>query len=149
MKINEVVTSLVKLYKYPVIRKIARACVLMCGADITSDVKIGKNVKFPHNSIGTVIGHGAMIEDNVVIFHGVTLGYANSSACPIPDSFRGCFLIKKGAIICAGAKILSKGDRLVVGENTVVTANSVLTTSTGDNEIWAGIPARKVGERKY
>jgi serine O-acetyltransferase len=37
---------------------------------------------------------------------------------------------------------------LVVGKGTVVGANAVLTQSTGEYEIWAGIPASKIGARK-
>jgi serine O-acetyltransferase len=147
MKVNALVTSLIKLYKYPVIKKLARVCVLLLGADITTDVRFGKNVQFPHNAFGTVIGHGALIEDDVVIFQGVTLGFAYANVRDIPNSF-GSFVIKKGAVLCAGAKILSSGAPLVVGENTVIGANSVLTRSTGDNEVWVGIPARKVGVRR-
>lgn len=145
MKVNALVTSLVKLYRCPVIKKFARVLVLFCGADITTHVKIGKNVQFPHNSLGTVIAPCTVIEDDVVIYQCVTIGYAGSG--PPPESLKG-FVIKKGAILCAGAKILSKGELLVIGENTMIGANSVLIRSTGDNEIWAGIPARKVGERK-
>ena len=147
MRVNELVTALVRLYKYPVIRKVARVCILMLGADITTNVKIGSNVKFPHNAFGTVIGNDTRIEDNVVIFHGVTLGFTYASSDDEPELF-GSFLVKKGAILCAGAKILSKGELVVVGENTIIGANSVLTKSTGDNEIWVGIPARKVGVRR-
>lgn len=146
MKVNELVTSLVKLYRYPIIKKIARICVLMCGADITTNVQMGANVKFPHNAIGTVIGASTRIEDNVTIFHGVTLGYALAGRQADTDS-NYKFVIKKGAVLCAGAKILHKGQRVIIGENTVIGANSVLLTSTGDNEVWAGNPARKIGIR--
>jgi len=36
---------------------------------------------------------------------------------------------------------------LRVGRGTVVGANAVLLESTGENELWAGVPARKVGLR--
>lgn len=52
------------------------------------------------------------------------------------------------AIICAGAKLLFSDKTLIVGKGTVIGANAVLTQSTGDYEIWAGIPARKIGIRK-
>ena len=50
-------------------------------------------------------------------------------------------------IICAGAKILFKENKLIVGKGTVIGANAVLTCSTGEYEIWAGILARKIGIR--
>lgn len=63
-------------------------------------------------------------------------------ACPTSNS-NATFRIKKGACICAGAKILGK-DEIVVGQNTIIGANSVLLQSTGDNETWVGIPAKKI-----
>lgn len=48
-----------------------------------------------------------------------------------------------GCIIWTGAKVLCKDGILTVGKNTVIAANAVLTQSTGDNEIWAGIPDKK------
>ncbi|WP_158081638.1 hypothetical protein [Paenibacillus selenitireducens] len=43
--------------------------------------------------------------------------------------------IKKGAILCAGSKVLCKKGVLIVGGNTILAANAVLLQSTGDNEI--------------
>ena len=50
--------------------------------------------------------------------------------------------------MCAGCKIICKKGILVIEENTIVGANAVLNKSTNKNEIWAGIPAKKIGERK-
>lgn len=52
------------------------------------------------------------------------------------------------AILCAGAKLLFGEETLVVGKGTIIGANAVLTQSTGEGEIWAGIPAKKIGMRK-
>lgn len=59
----------------------------------------------------------------------------------------GGVIIKRNAILGAGCKVLFQGD-LVIGEGTVIGANSVLLCSTGENEIWAGVPAKCVGKRK-
>ena len=147
MKLNAAVTSLVKLYRYPVLKKLARAVVLLFGADVATSATIGKNVQFPHNAVGTVIPYCTVIEDDVVVFGGVILGDANTGMRPFPEEFQG-WIIKKGAILCAGAKLMTKGNMMVIGENTVIGANAVLLSSTGDNEIWAGVPARKIGDRK-
>jgi serine O-acetyltransferase len=146
MKMNAVVTSLVKLYKYPILGKLARLGVLLFGADVATGAQIRRNVQFPHNAVGSVIPYCTVLEDNVVVFGGVTLGDASTGMRPFPEEFEG-WRIKKGAILCAGAKLMSKGNLMVIGENTVVGANAVLLTSTGDNEIWAGVPARKIGVR--
>ena len=37
---------------------------------------------------------------------------------------------------------------VVIGKNAVVGANTVLLNSIGDNEIWAGVPARFIGMRE-
>jgi serine O-acetyltransferase len=43
--------------------------------------------------------------------------------------------------------VLGKAGVLQVGRGTVVAANAVLLNSTGEAEIWAGVPARRVGMR--
>ena len=53
----------------------------------------------------------------------------------------------KNAILGAGSKVLFQRD-LVIGVGTVIGANSVLLCSTGENEIWAGVPAKRVGKRE-
>ena len=140
-----------KLLKYrnknKIIGKIVEKIILKKGISIPRKVKIGNNVEFPHNSIGTVIHPNTIIEDNVKIYQNVTLGRADIHI-PIEKSKMKEIHVKKGAIICAGAKILCKEGTLTIGENTIIAANAVLLQSTNDNEIWAGIPAKKVGERK-
>ena len=59
----------------------------------------------------------------------------------------GGVYISDEAILCAGAKILFGEEALIVGKGTIVGANSVLTKSTGENEIWAGVPAKRIGFR--
>jgi serine O-acetyltransferase len=50
-------------------------------------------------------------------------------------------------LIAAGAKVLCpKGATLTVGRGTWVAANAVLTKSTGEYEVWGGIPSSKIGD---
>lgn len=81
----------------------------------------------------------------VRIFQGVTIG--KSRPWDGTQKEGGC-IVKDDAILCAGCKILFGEEKLIVGEGTVIGANAVLTQSTGDWEIWAGIPAKKIGNRK-
>ena len=143
------VTRMVRLYPIPVIGGIAKKINVLLGVDIPRNVVIGKNVCFPHNSVGSVIHNNTVIEDDVRIYQNVSMGRADvylpmEKANP---NFRG-FHIKRGACICSGAKLICKEGTLTVGENTIIGANAVLLESTGDNEIWAGIPAKKIGVRK-
>lgn len=143
------VEKMVKLYPIPVVGGVAKRINHLLGVDIPRSVKIGNNVSFPHNSVGTVIHNNTVIEDNVKIYQGVTLGRADVYNPPEKSNtkFEG-FLIKKGACICAGAKLICKEGTLIVGENAVVAANAVLLNSIGENEIWAGVPAKLISYRK-
>lgn len=133
--------------KNPLFKLIFRMYVKLSGSDIPSCCKIGKNVQFPHGIKGIIFSTNTIVEDNVTIYHQVTCGrgdiFPKSDSLPVKG-----IILKKGSILCAGAKIICNRGLLVVGENTVVGANAVLTCSTGDNEIWGGIPAKKLKDRK-
>ena len=125
--------------------KIADKLLKLLGLEIHRNANISDKVEFVHMPYGTVITDKVIIEDDVKIYNGVTLGKADVFLSDNEiNSKAGNIIIKKGAIISTGAKILLKNGDLIIGENTVIGANSVLTKSTGDNEIWAGIPARKI-----
>ena len=51
------------------------------------------------------------------------------------------------AILYPGAKVLGGPGVTRVSNGTIVAANAVLPSSTGDWEVWGGIPARKLTER--
>ena len=70
-----------------------------------------------------------IIEDNVTIFHQVTCGRGDMyNIFPnAPKSEFQRIILKKGACLCAGAKIICNRGTLVVGENTIIGANAVLT----------------------
>jgi serine O-acetyltransferase len=44
--------------------------------------------------------------------------------------------------------VLCKEGVLRVGRGTVLGANAVLLESTGEGEVWAGLPAKKAGPRE-
>jgi serine O-acetyltransferase len=114
--------------------------------EIPEQVKIGRNVRFIHSSTGLIVHPDTIIEDDVQIYHQVTIGRADSYV-KRDNSKMDSVLIKKGAVLCAGSKILCKEGILIVGENSVVGANAVLTKTIGNNEIWAGVPAKKISNR--
>ena len=137
------VDTLIKFRKNIIFNKIVYHLLLNKGMDLPAKVKIGKNVRFPHNSFVTVIHDNTIIEDNVKIYQNVTIGRADIQK-NYEDSKMEEIIIKNGAIICAGAKILCKSGTLIVGQNTIIGANAVLLNSTGDNEVWAGVPAKRI-----
>jgi len=87
------------------------------------------------------------IGDGVKIYPGVTLGRADIHL-PIEDSsFKGIF-VEDEVILSPGAKVLGGEGHLRIGKGTIVGANAVLLESTEPGEIWAGVPARRVGHRE-
>ena len=56
--------------------------------------------------------------------------------------------VEDDVILGTGAKVLCSEGVLRVGKRTIVGANAVLLQSTGENEIWAGIPAKCIGRRE-
>ena len=135
---------LIELSRIPILGVFFRGILLCIGLQIPKSVKLGKGVLFEHYGMGTVIHTKTQIEDGVRIYHGVTIGRGDTH---IKSKELKGFIIRKGAIICAGAKIIGTKGTLVIGENAIVGANAVVLSSIGDNEIWAGIPARRIGLR--
>lgn len=147
MKVSTIVNLRYRFRKNKLIRKIVHYLLSKKGIDLPASVKLGKNVVFPHNAFGAVIHPKTTIKDNVKIYQGVTIGRADIYNDVDEASFGG-IIIEKDAVLCAGAKILNQGGQtLVVGQGTVIGANAVLTKNTGENEIWAGIPAKKISLR--
>ena len=142
------VTMWTKLYRvHPFIARIAQYMIQRKGCEIPYRVEIGKGVSFPHNALGTVLHPFTHLEDGVKIYQNVTVGRGDIWHAYDSDN-QLSFRIKKGAILCAGCKVIASKGELIVGENTIIAANAVLLESTGDNEIWGGgVPARKLKDR--
>lgn len=129
-------------------RIIPYVCFTLLGVEIPKEVlfadKNGGDVKFAHRAQGTIIHPKTRIGRRVLIFQNVTIGKSR----PWDDNLSaGGATICDDAVLCAGSKILFDENELIVGKGTIIGANSVLTQSTGDNEIWAGVPAKKIGLR--
>lgn len=130
--------------------RFVRTFLTLFGIEIPRTVKVGRDLKLPHATTGLVIHPNATIGDRVTIFHGVTVGRANvwEDAAPRAEDWGGADICDD-AMLCAGSVVLIRdGRRIRVGRGTVIGANAVLTESTGDWEIWAGAPARRVGTRE-
>jgi len=104
------------------------------GVDIHPAASIGKGVFMDH-ATGIVIGESAMIGNDVVILHGVTLGGTgkeNGDRHP---------KVGDGVLIGAGARLLGNiriGDRAKIGAGSTVVSN----VSAGTTVI--GVAAREV-----
>jgi serine O-acetyltransferase len=104
--------------------------------DIHPASRIGKGIFIDH-ATGLVVGETAVVEDNVSMLHGVTLGGTGKAGGDRHPK------IRQGVLIGAGAKILGN---IEIGHCTKVAAGSVVLKSVPHNKTVAGVPARIVGE---
>lgn len=101
------------------------------GIDIHPGARIGRRVFIDHGT-GVVIGETTSIGEDVVIFHGVTLGgvsMVKSKRHPTVGS---------NVMIGAGAKVLGP---IKVGNNSKIGANAVVVREVPNEHVAVGIPA--------
>ena len=129
------------------IGRLAYGLLKLLGAEVPVSVRVGGGTRLEHGGFGVVIHSKARIGKQVKIYPGVTVGRADIHLPMGESKFEG-IEIEDDVILCPGAKVLCKEGVLRVRRGTVVGANAVLLQSTGEDEIWAGIPARCIGPRK-
>lgn len=138
---------LVYLRDNKVFGKAAYLVLKILGVEIPLSVKIGTGLKLHHGGMGVVIHPKSVIGENVSIYPGVTLGRADVYRSADRSKFAG-IVIEDDVILGAGCKILCDDGVLTVGKNSVIGANAVLFSSTEVNDMWGGIPAKKIGTRE-
>jgi serine O-acetyltransferase len=104
--------------------------------DIHPAATIGRRVFIDHG-VGVVIGETAIVEDDVLIYQGVTLGGVSLTKGKRHPT------IKKGAVIGAGAKVLGN---IIIGEYAKIGANSVVVKQVPDCSTAIGIPAHVIAK---
>ena len=104
------------------------------GIEIHPGATIGKRLFIDHG-FGVVIGETAIVGDDVLIYHGVTLGGVSTSSGKRHPT------IGDGVMIGCGAKIL--GD-IVIGDNAKIGANAVVLCDVAPDTTLVGIPAKEV-----
>jgi serine O-acetyltransferase len=102
------------------------------GIEIHPGAQIGKRVFFDHG-MGIVVGETAIIGDDCVIFHGVTLGGVLSIKTKRHPT------LENNVIVGAGAKILGN---ILIGENSRIGANSVILKDIPKNSVAVGVPGK-------
>ena len=105
------------------------------GVDIHPAAFIGNGVMLDH-ATGIVIGETSVVEDDVSIFQGVTLGGTGKITGDRHPK------VRKGVLISAGAKIIGNVE---IGEGAKVAAGSVVLEDVEANTTVAGVPAIAVG----
>ena len=108
---------------------------MIASMDIHPAARIGKGIMVDHGH-DIVIGETTLIEDNVSIMQGVTLGGTGKEAGDRHPK------IRQGVLVGAGAKILGN---IEIGQCSRVAACSVVLHDVPPNMTVAGVPAKIVG----
>lgn len=127
--------SLYNLRLFFIARFISEISRWATGIEIHPGAKIGHRLVIDHG-VGVVIGETAIIGDDCLIYHGVTLGGTSSN-----PNIRRHPKIGNNVMIGAGAKILGA---ITIQDNVRVGANSVVNDDCIADSTVAGIPARRV-----
>ena len=102
--------------------------------DIHPCATIGRRVFIDHG-FGVVIGETTIVNDDVLIYQGVTLGGVSLIQGKRHPT------IEKNCVIGAGSKILGN---ITIGENSKIGANSVVVKEVPCNSTAVGVPARVI-----
>ncbi len=102
--------------------------------EIHPGAKIGKKLFIDHGA-GIVIGETAIVGDECMIYHGVTLGGVSL------EQKKRHPTLENGVMVGAGAKVLGA---ITVGKNAKIGANSVVTKNVPAGVAVAGVPAKEI-----
>jgi serine O-acetyltransferase len=116
----------------PAARLLSTATRAVTGVEIHPGAQIGRRFFIDHG-MGVVIGATAEIGDDVMLYHGVTLGGRSLAKVKRHPT------LGSGVTVGAGAKILGA---IEVGDGVQIGANSVVVKDIPTGAIATGIPAR-------
>jgi len=122
-------------------RIVSQSSRFLTGIEIHPAAKIGKNFFIDHG-MGVVIGETAEIEDNVTLYHSVTLGGISPSTNS--GEQRGVKrhpTLKNNVVVGSGAQVLGP---VIVGEFAKIGANAVVTRDVPEHAIMVGVPAKNI-----
>jgi serine O-acetyltransferase len=124
-----------RLWARPALRGLARVLSqltrFLTGIEIHPGATIGRRFFIDHG-MGVVIGETAEIGDDVMVYHGVTLGGRTL------DKGKRHPTLGNRVTVGAGAKVLGP---LYIGDDSAIGANAVVTHDVPADSIATGIPA--------
>lgn len=118
-------------------RLISQLTRFFTGIEIHPGATIGKRLMIDHG-MGIVIGETAVIGDDCVIYHQVTLGGTGK------EKLKRHPTIGNNVLIGAGAKLLGP---INIGDNVKIGAGSVVLKSVEKNSTVVGVPEDRVIKR--
>ncbi|WKD58760.1 serine O-acetyltransferase EpsC [Corynebacterium caspium] len=113
-------------------RILAQFTRFLTGVEIHPGATIGRRFFIDHG-MGIVIGETAEIGDNVMLYHGVTLGGQ------VLTQTKRHPTLEDNVTVGAGAKVLGP---VVIGAGSAIGANAVVTKDVPPNSIAVGVPAK-------
>ncbi len=119
-------------------RLLSRLVSSLYGIEVPYSAKVGRRVVFEHQH-GIVVHGAAVIGDDTILRHGVTLGMRSMSR-PEEAPVLGCRVD-----VGAGAKIIG---RVYVGDGASIGANAVVLEDVPAGRLVVGVPARVVERRR-
>ncbi len=120
----------------------SQLCRHFTGIEIHPGAQIGRRLVIDHG-MGIVIGETAVVGDDCLIYHGVTLGGTGKEGGKRHPT------IGNNVMIACGAKVLGP---FKVGDNARIAANAVVLQEVPDDATAVGIPAKIVriaGEKPH
>ena len=126
-----------KIRLFFIARLISQLTRFFTGIEIHPGATIGKRLMIDHG-MGIVIGETAVIGDDCVIYHQVTLGGTGK------EKLKRHPTIGNNVLIGAGAKLLGP---INIGDNVKIGAGSVVLKSVEKNSTVVGVPEDRVIKR--
>ena len=121
-------------------RALSQVARWLTGIEIHPGAVIGRRFFIDHG-MGVVIGETTEIGDDVMLYHGVTLGGRQREGGKRHPT------LGDGVAVGAGAKILGP---ITIGAGTAIGANAVVTRDAAPDSVLVGVPAtsrtRRAGE---
>jgi serine O-acetyltransferase len=115
-------------------RIISQCCRFLTGIEIHPGARIGRRLFIDHG-MGVVIGETCEIGDDVLMYHGVTLGGTGKERGKRHPT------IGNNVVLSAGSQIVGS---FRVGDNSRIGANAVVLNEVPDNSTVVGIPGKIV-----
>ncbi|QWT23631.1 serine O-acetyltransferase [Subtercola sp. PAMC28395] len=112
-------------------RLVSQFARFLTGVEIHPGATIGRRVFIDHG-MGVVIGETAVVGNDVLIYHGVTLGGTGASHGPRHPT------VEDDVLLGAGAKLLGP---ITIGRGSAVGANAVVLTDAPPHSLITGVPA--------
>ncbi|MBE2286289.1 MAG: serine acetyltransferase [Prosthecobacter sp.] len=108
---------------------------------LPAEAEVGKGVSLEHYALGVVMHPQVRIGHRCRVYHHVTLAGETWIGSPHFITLEDDVTIGAHSIVVA-----RPNTSLTIGRRSVLGAGSVLTKSIPPHEVWAGNPARKIGD---